>query len=432
MDIERLEQQLAETKALLERAVAALAPKHWGGGPWKKYRAANAAHKEAERALARAKGQDFAVELEIGCVPELAVPAPLLFQNDNRLIFTFCATRIRPDGSREDAGRAIVKVGSCLATKFGYPNDEAYHGHPLYTRGFSGTAVYEVHNSQWIGEIAEQNRVRFPDSDAKAWGYRHFIFPFHDSSLEILGKNLEVSVTQDSFAVTLKRMTAEIGRVLESAVPGPLLFQDDNRLIFTFGATRVRPDGRREDAGRAIVKVDSCRTTKFGYLNDAAFSGEPLNTRDYKGLAVHEAHNSQWLGEIAELNRVHYPDSDEKSWGYRHFIFPFHDSSLEILGQDLDVSITQDSFEVTLERMTKWIAGETVLEDNDAEQLSQELTFRPIGSEKNWDRMESDLESSNVAQTRRRPPSRLFLPLAWALFIGLIAVLLLVLRSCAT
>ena len=76
----------------MERAVAALAPWHMGGKRIKKYWAASAAHKEAERALARAKGQDFAVELEIGCVPELAVPAPLLFQNDDRLIFTFWAT----------------------------------------------------------------------------------------------------------------------------------------------------------------------------------------------------------------------------------------------------------------------------------------------------------------------------------------------------
>ncbi len=46
--------------------------------------------------------------------------------------------------------------------------------------------------------------------------------------------------------------------------------------------------------------------------------------------------------------------------------------------------------------------------------------------------MENDLDISSAAPERHRPPSRLFLPLAWALFIGLVAVLFLVLRSFST
>ncbi len=45
--------------------------------------------------------------------------------------------------------------------------------------------------------------------------------------------------------------------------------------------------------------------------------------------------------------------------------------------------------------------------------------------------MESDLDISSAAPERRSPPSRLFLPLAWSLFIGLVAALFLVLRSCS-
>jgi hypothetical protein len=100
----------------------------------------------------------------------------------------------------------VVKVKPCLAFKFGHPNDEALPGHPLYGRGFEGVAVYEVLESSWIAELARQNRVAFPNSDLSAWGVRHFLFSFHESTLEVLGDGLDVSVSDEPFAVIADRM----------------------------------------------------------------------------------------------------------------------------------------------------------------------------------------------------------------------------------
>jgi hypothetical protein len=150
---------------------------------------------------------DTVVEYDIGCFPELAVSGPLLMADDERLVFSFNATRIAADGyHREDAGRAVVQVPSCLAFKFGYPNDEALPGHQLYVRGFVGTAVYEVLGSSWAAELARQNRVKFPDFDLLSLGIRHFLFSFHDSTLEVLCRGLEVSLTNEPFAVEVSRM----------------------------------------------------------------------------------------------------------------------------------------------------------------------------------------------------------------------------------
>jgi hypothetical protein len=142
---------------------------------------------------------DTLVEFDIGCLPELAVSGPVLMATDERLVFSFNATRLTLDGRRADAGRAVVKVNPCLAFKFGYPNDEALPGHPLYARGFHGSAVYEVLGSSWVTALAEQNRVKFPDSDLSAWGVRHFLFSFHESTLEVLGRGLDVSLTEEPF-----------------------------------------------------------------------------------------------------------------------------------------------------------------------------------------------------------------------------------------
>ena len=149
---------------------------------------------------------DTVIEYDIGCFPELAVSGPIVMAADERLVFSFNATRPTPDGRRTDAGRAVVNVESCLAFKFGHPNDEALPGHPLYDLGFEGVAVYEVLESSWIAELARQNRVRFPDSDLAAWGVRHFLFSFHESTLEVLGDGLDVSVSDDSFSVIVSRM----------------------------------------------------------------------------------------------------------------------------------------------------------------------------------------------------------------------------------
>jgi hypothetical protein len=149
---------------------------------------------------------DTIVEFDIGCLPELAVPGPVLMATDEQLIFSFNATRLTPAGRRADAGRAVVKVNPCLAFKFGYPNDEALGGHPLYARGFHGVAVYEVLESSWVAALAEQNRVKFPDSDLSGWGVRHFLLSFHESTLEALGRGLDVSLTEEPLAVVVTGM----------------------------------------------------------------------------------------------------------------------------------------------------------------------------------------------------------------------------------
>jgi hypothetical protein len=60
--------------------------------------------------------------------------------------------------------------------------------------------------SSWIADLARQNCVRFPDSDVVKWDVRHFLFSFHDSTLEVLCRGLEVSISVESLAVEVSRM----------------------------------------------------------------------------------------------------------------------------------------------------------------------------------------------------------------------------------
>ena len=144
---------------------------------------------EAERLLAAATGDQYAVPLNLGFRSETGTPYPFLFQNDYSTALTFIAKAEQPDGSWGPSGIAVVRFDLCILTKFGYPNDEALAGHPLSGRGLGPYDAYEVLNSRWDRQVRDQNRVSFPNGTRPK--DRHYIFTFHDSTFECLCRGMK-------------------------------------------------------------------------------------------------------------------------------------------------------------------------------------------------------------------------------------------------
>jgi hypothetical protein len=191
MSIPELEKQLAQAQGKvkqLQGSRAELAEWH----------AAYESLASAQRALAAAKGEEYAAPHDIGFEPEAAVSEPVLLQTDDAAILTFSAVRVSPDRTREDAGYGIVEIDQCSQTKFGYPNDEALPGHPLYERGLCAYGVYEVRNSSWVRLMTKQNRVAFPNTPDST--QRHFIFTFHDNTFECVARGLRASLSARPYA----------------------------------------------------------------------------------------------------------------------------------------------------------------------------------------------------------------------------------------
>jgi hypothetical protein len=153
---------------------------------------------------------DRVIRLDLGYVPEAAVSGPLLIQDDGLALLTFNAMRLRPDGRYEPAGTALVEFQRCSCTRFGYPNDEALPGHPLYRRGLQAYGIFEVLDSSWIAQLEEQNRVAFPNS--RSWGSRHFAFVFHDSMLECIARDLILTVSREPFPQVLRAVSQRFVR----------------------------------------------------------------------------------------------------------------------------------------------------------------------------------------------------------------------------
>jgi hypothetical protein len=163
-------------------------------------RAAFDAVSHAQRELARSRGEEYAIPVPIGFVPESAVSGPLLLQSERRTFLVFNAMRNMPDGRREDAGCGIIEFKHCSITKFGYPNDEALPGHPLYERGLLPYAINEVIDSRWDREMTRQNRVAFPNTpDSTA---RHFIVTFHDSTFECVAGDFVATLSEEKWTAT--------------------------------------------------------------------------------------------------------------------------------------------------------------------------------------------------------------------------------------
>lgn len=85
----------------------------------------------------------------------------------------------------EDDQVAILFFPSFETFKFGAPNDEAIHGHPLYEKGLELYSAQKVLNSSWIDELERQNSVH--DKHERGWfldGLAHYIFTGQDSTFE--------------------------------------------------------------------------------------------------------------------------------------------------------------------------------------------------------------------------------------------------------
>lgn len=144
------------------------------------------------------------VELDLGVYPVPGAPMPLLAQGSRDLVLVFWA-QTEPGGDRKTG---VVQASFCDISQFGYPNDEALPGHPLYERGLRYYGIYEVLDSSWFARLQAQNRVTFPSFTRHP--SRHFVITFHDETFECLAKNLTARIEPGSPREVFARLAADI------------------------------------------------------------------------------------------------------------------------------------------------------------------------------------------------------------------------------
>lgn len=134
--------------------------------------------------------RDRVVELDSVPQPDVGAPEPFVLSDEYCILLVYY-TRNRPGGSGDHL--ALIQFNSYESLMFGAPNDEAFSGHPLESRGLHPYGVFQIENSSWIRQLERMNSVHPYHSPESFKRYKHFIFASHDSTFECVAKSFEVS-----------------------------------------------------------------------------------------------------------------------------------------------------------------------------------------------------------------------------------------------
>jgi hypothetical protein len=162
------------------------------------------------------------------------------------------------------------------------------------------------------------------------------------------------------------RVTDLVG-VPQSSVgaPNPLVISDEHRVVLAYYVEVNDPawDGRtvrvvgptEVDEPIAIIRFKRCYAHVFGPPDDEVFAGHPLASRGLHPYGAFEVSQSSWIRRLEKMY-----SAPEVSWGRRHIIFAFHDSTFECVCDGFEVRPARGSVESVVPEMVKlleWSAG---------------------------------------------------------------------------
>jgi hypothetical protein len=135
-------------------------------------------------------GKDSVVTLSEIPRPEAGASSPVVYASDGTLAVAYYTTPA-------DDAVALISFTMPHVHLFGAPNDEALDGHPLYERGLTFYAAFEVRDSSWLRSLERMNRVHMFHDPARFAVYRHFIITFHDTTFECIAEGFSVSMHKE-------------------------------------------------------------------------------------------------------------------------------------------------------------------------------------------------------------------------------------------
>ncbi len=160
---------------------------------------------DAERALATARGEQYARQIDLGVRWDVGAPLPHLLSNGLQT-WIVChtaadnpdwdGTTVRMVSPSDTASSALIVINleRCHDVRIGGPNDEAREGHPLDGRGLVEYSAHEVIDSTWLDEARRRNSVHEHHSDEAFARLHHYVLLFHDEMVEALAHGIGASL----------------------------------------------------------------------------------------------------------------------------------------------------------------------------------------------------------------------------------------------
>ena len=125
-------------------------------------------------------------------------PRPFVMADERGVLLAFYVQEFQPGPAASEELFAIVRFNKCIAHLFGPPNDEAFAGHPLSSRGLSPYGAFRIEDSSWIRVLERMNSVHPQHRPERFWEMQHVIFTFHDSTFECVCGGFDIRSARGS------------------------------------------------------------------------------------------------------------------------------------------------------------------------------------------------------------------------------------------
>ena len=137
----------------------------------------------------------------------VGAPIPVVLASEQDVLLAY----YMEEESEDREAFAIIRFERCIAHMFGPPNDEAFRGHPLATRGLTPYSFFEIQHSSWIRTLEEMIRVHpYHDSERFLEDKVHFIASFHDSTFECVAKGYSYEIVRGSMEDAIRIMAEKV------------------------------------------------------------------------------------------------------------------------------------------------------------------------------------------------------------------------------
>jgi hypothetical protein len=165
--------------------------------------------------------RDRVVELEDVPPSSVGAPLPIVVAGETTLQLAYYlsvpdpdwdGTYVRVVDTSTDDPVILVRFDTAYAWFHGPPNDEAFNGHPLASRGLHPYAAFRVEESSWIRRLERMNSVHEHHVPERFARLHHYVFAFHDSTFECVA----CSFTTVQVEGPLTRVAQEMAHALEA------------------------------------------------------------------------------------------------------------------------------------------------------------------------------------------------------------------------
>jgi hypothetical protein len=164
--------------------------------------------------------RDRVVELKDVPQSSVGAPIPCVLADEHHVVVAFYAEQrefwqappLHRTGQHPPGELVVlVRFNRCMAHLFGPPNDEAFAGHPLASRGLRPYGAYRIEESSWIRKLERMNSVHRSHRPERFWKKQHLVFAFHDSTFECVCDGFDVTQTRGSITSAIPEMVKLLG-----------------------------------------------------------------------------------------------------------------------------------------------------------------------------------------------------------------------------